>query len=162
MAPPWEMPKVKRKLPGGLGNALISAIVAGVISLGITQCQSQDAARQAVTGQQVSAVVQLETSATAYYQATMTLWGTCIDNTAIACPDSSSGGSPFAISQAAFNTDRTNISDPRAIALSAQLVNAVATAIELSGGEHPGSYIVQVIAVYQGLITRCGQLIQGQ
>ncbi len=52
MAPPWEIPKPRRRLPGGLtGNALISgvvaALVAGAISFTIAHYQSQDAARQA-------------------------------------------------------------------------------------------------------------------
>jgi hypothetical protein len=33
MAPPWEMPKPKRRLPGGLtGNALLTAVIAAVVS----------------------------------------------------------------------------------------------------------------------------------
>jgi len=58
MAPPWEIAKSIRRLPGGLtGNALvtalISAIVSGVISFFVAHQQAQDSARQAVTGQQV-------------------------------------------------------------------------------------------------------------
>lgn len=165
--PPKAPPKAKRQLPGGLtGNALVSgivsAIVAGVISLVIAHNQDQDAARQAVADQQTSAAVQLQTAANVYYEAAFALWGNCEQNLYVACNNGTAAGSPFAVAQTAFNADLANVSDPRASALAAQLVNLIGTAIDMSGSEHPGMYMTPVVAVYQELIIRCGQLIRGQ
>ena len=163
-AQPGQLRKKKRGIltNNAVVAGVVSAIVAGAISFAVAHYQTQDAARQALAGQQASAAVQLQTAANVYYQATFTVWGNCQQNPEGSCTDGTVSGTPFAIAQAAFNADRTNISDPRTSALAAQLVNLVGTAIDLSGDAHPGMYITQVVTVYQELINRCGQLIQGQ
>src|ERR1035438_10779025 len=65
MAPPREMPKVRRRRTGALtSNALVSgagpAIVAGRISSAIAHYQDQAAARQAMSAQRASAAPQRE------------------------------------------------------------------------------------------------------
>ena len=73
MAPPLQTQEAGRRFPGGLtGNALLSgiiaAIVSGLISFYVVHWQSQAAARQAVTSQQVAAAVQLQSAAETFDQ----------------------------------------------------------------------------------------------
>jgi Tfp pilus assembly protein PilV len=77
MAPPWQFAKPKRHrrlLEGLTGNALvtalISAIVAGVISFAVAHYQVQDTDRQAVASQQVAVAGQVEAAATEFYKDT--------------------------------------------------------------------------------------------
>jgi hypothetical protein len=163
-ATPTSSAKPRRRLPGGLTNSalisgVVSAIVAGAISFTVAHYQDQDAAHQAISGQQVSAVLQLETAANAYYQAVFTLWASCEEHPEDGCTTETVNGTSFAVAQA----DRLNISDPRTSALAAQLANLSDTALEMVGpGPGQGAYTTPIVTIYQELMARCGQIIQGQ
>jgi hypothetical protein len=155
----------KRRLPSGLtGSALVSgivsAIVAGAISFLIAHYQSQDAARQAISGQQTAAIVQLETAANVFYQGTIALWTGCIQNPGQPCANEAIAD-PWATYQATFNADRLNVSDPRAAALAARLDDLADITITY-GTFNAEPYIGEMDTTYQQLIARCGQLVQGQ
>jgi hypothetical protein len=167
MAPPWQMPKARRRLPGGLaGNALVasvvSVIVAGLISFYVARWQSQDAAKQATSAQQVAAVVQLESAASTFYQGTITLLISCYSKPG-ECPDLPPQ-SPWITDQATFNADRANVSDLQVAVLAAQLDDDAANAIDYAGvGQVAAQPYRNLMAVaYQQLLARCGQFVQGR
>ena len=162
MAPPWEMPKVRRGRTGGLtSNALVSGVVAAIVggglSFAIAHYQDQDAASQTLSAQRASAAVQLETAATGFYQATFDLWPSCAKN-AGECLDNNA----YVAAEITFNAARGNISDPRAAALALQLANSSTTALAMAESRSSSTYLNQVGQTYGELITRCGQLVQGQ
>jgi type II secretory pathway pseudopilin PulG len=155
----------KRGLLGGLtGNALISgiisAVVAGVISLIVANYQDQAAARQVASGQQATAVVQLEAAANTFYQGTVTLLNSCYKKPAL-CPNEAYL-SPWNTYQATFNASRSNVSDPQAGRLAGQLDDDAATAIEYAGFDESTalSWFNKMAVTYQQLIARCGQLVR--
>jgi hypothetical protein len=169
------VPGTQQKLTGWTNNALVTGLIIGLVTVVLsgvlsyvvaqrtTNEQDQAAARQAMSGQQVSAVVQLETASNTYYQTVYALWSGCEEHTLDGCTSETGSGTAFGTAQAVFNADRLNISDPRASALAAQLANVSDNALQMVGpGMGQGSYIAPVVTTYQDLITRCGQLIQGQ
>jgi hypothetical protein len=162
MAPPWEMPKVRRRRAGGLtSNALVTgivaAIVAGVISFAIAHYQDEDATRQAMSAQRASAALQLETAATGFYQVTFDLWPSCEKNPGVCLENNA-----YAAAEFTFNAARNNISDAQASALARQLANSSTNALIMAGSRSSSTYLNQVGETYGELIARCGQLVQGQ
>lgn len=159
-------PRPQRNLPGGwTGNALVSgvvsAIVAGIISFMVTHYQ-------AISGQQATAITQLESSATTYYNATI-----AIGEYESGCPNKSCSftrpnDSTYANDQSMFEADVANISDPKVKQLAKQLESGM---IGMAGfaGDHSrqgqaqmGKSTNEAEEAYADLITRCGQIIQGQ
>ena len=145
----------------------MAAIVAGVISLGVAHYQDQDSARQAVYGQEAPAAVQLETDANSVLQAVDALYvarAVChgyLGHKPASCdgPETTSGYDNALI---ALDTERVNIADPTAGSLAVQFVALTGKAI-LAAGSLPGfTDISDMYIVYKRLITRCGQVIQGQ
>jgi type II secretory pathway pseudopilin PulG len=162
MAPPREVPMVRaRRIAGMPSNALVSgvvgAIVAGLISFGIAHYQDQDAARQAASAQQASAALQLETAATGLYQATFDLWPSCEKNPGI-CLDNNA----YVAAEQTFNAASSNVSDPRAAMLAKQLANSSTTALASADLTSVSTNLNQLGETYGELITRCGQLVQGE
>ena len=148
--------------------AVISAIIAGVISFYVAHWQSQEAAKQAVSGQQAQAAIQLEEAATVFYQDTQALFVSratdCTngghDNCMLAVPSDNT----FIDDENVLDVDQRNISDPKAYALTAQLMGFAQNWL-LSVGDsqrEQNAYQNQVASAYSELITRCGQLIQGR
>jgi hypothetical protein len=173
MAPPWQMPKPRRRLQGGLtGNALVSAVIAaivsGVISFAVAHYQDQDSARQAVTGEQVSAALQLEAAATTFYQATNAIYekritgcGSGVRNAPI-CLIEPPDYTTYATYENAFNAVRANVSDGVASIYAGQIATYGLDALINVGTAAGGAYQNEMNFAYQELITRCGQIIQGQ
>jgi hypothetical protein len=158
----WQYPRQHRWKRALSNNALvagvISAIVAGVISLLITHYQDQDAAAQVRGTEQTAAALQLETAATNLERATMNLLGSCSTDPGL-CADPPSS---YFTEQATFDTERANVVDPAAGNLAAQLENDADDAITLNDTTGDGINVTGMVTAYQQLITRCGQLIQGQ
>jgi hypothetical protein len=171
MAPPWEMPKGRRRLPGGLtGNALVSgvvsAIVAGVISFTVVHYQDQDAARQAQASQQVQEAEQVETAANSFYQATMSVYNfqlKCVsrNETSQQCEILAPGDNDLATADNALDADMLNITDREAFQLAASLLSASAWLLSSVTAVNVRSEWKNVVVLYFQLIFRCGQLIQG-
>src|SRR6476661_3228313 len=142
MAPPWQMPKPRRRLPGGItGNALItgvvSAIIAGVISFYVAHWQSQDVARQAI-------VSQLKTDAETFDQSALGAYASgwqCAHKVASACKQAEASvpyittGSPVASSQDALLADMNDISDAALRTDAANLVDQVTGALAEDGSQ---------------------------
>jgi hypothetical protein len=171
--PPKEppTPRRSRSLPGGLtSNALVSgvvaAVVSGVISFGVARYQTQDANREALAGQQATAVVQLETSSSAFWEDTNSAYTYLSCNSrhdkSPACQEEASSVTIFFSVATAFNAARLNVSDAKASALAAQMAtlghNTIFTPVHVSAAQA----LINMTAVYKELITRCGQIIQGQ
>jgi len=164
MAPPWQMPKPRRRLPGGItGNALItgvvSAIIAGVISFYVAHWQSQDVARQAIASQQVLEVIQLKTDAETFDQSALGAYASgwqCAHKVASACTQAEASvpyittGSPVASSDAALRTDAAN------------LVDQVTGALAEDGSQQGSTAWAKAGTAYGHLLIRCGQIIQGK
>jgi hypothetical protein len=164
MAPPWQMPKPRRRLPGGItGNALItgvvSAIIAGVISFYVAHWQSQDVARQAIASQQVLEVIQLKTDAETFDQSALGAYASgwqCAHKVASACKQAEASvpyittGSPVASSDAALRTDAAN------------LVDQVTGALAEDGSQQGSTAWAKAGTAYGHLLIRCGQIIQGK
>ena len=162
MAPPWEMPKVRRRRTGGLtSNALVSgvvaAIVAGGLSFAIAHYQDQDAAEQAMSAQRASAALQLETAATGFYQATLDLWPSCEKN-----PTECLNNNAYIGAEITFNAARTNVSDRRASALALQLADSSTAVLATAEPTSFSTNLNQVGVTYGELIARCGQLVLAQ
>jgi hypothetical protein len=158
----WQYPR-QHRLKRALGNnalvaGVISAIVAGVITLLITHYQDRDAATQTRSAEQTTAVLQLEVAATTLDRATMNLLGNCSTDPGL-CADPPSS---YFADQETFDTERANVADPAAGNLSLQLENYADDAITLNGMSGDGVNVTGMITAYQQLITRCGQLIQSQ
>jgi len=166
----------KPKLLGDVtGNALVSgvvsAIVAGLISFFIAHYQTQDADRQANAAQQASAVVQLESAATTFYQQATAL-GTsqllCPNaNGAANCPAASYNSTNFEEDQETFNADRLNVSDPAASKLADNLNNFANQLMSYSRKNTLRDRTAatklnnEIVDAYFQLIDRCGRLVQG-
>jgi hypothetical protein len=162
MAPNWEMPKARRRWARGLtSNALftglVAAAVAGLISLLSVHYQDRAAASQAMSAQQASAVLQLETAATGFYQVTFDLWTSCEKN-----PGGCLDNNAYAAAKETFNAARSNVSDPSASELAKQLGESSTNALTMAGSNSASTYLNQVGQIYGDLINRCGQLVQDQ
>lgn len=153
------------------GNALVSgivaAIVAGVISFGIAHYQSQDAARQAQAAQVADGASQVESVAAGFYEAAESLYAArkqCIiqfrpGKVPPGCPASDIA---FLNSQAALGTAFANTSDQQIHSLLSVFIRDALDALaELGTPQGSASYNKMTVGYYQ-LVTRCGQLIQGQ
>jgi len=173
VAPPWEIQKPKRRMPGGLtSNALVSgvvaAIVAGAISFGVAHYQDQDAASQALSAEQASAVVQLQAAANSFYLAANGVWNMCIGITRGSCLHKVIADAAWQSATTELAADRTDISDPAAARLAARLSSLGNGVIEYAVGNGTGPAETEDIDLSEmgdtlgQLITRCGQLIQGQ
>jgi len=180
MAPPWEIAKPRRRLPGGLtGNALlttlISAIVSGVISFFVAHQQTQDSTRQAVTGQQVQQVIQLEADVKTFDDAASGIYqmraycdnipasfqrpqecvvkGNILDSPAI---------NALINSEDTLIPDLANISDPVVTEDTDRLEEYVQLAL-YNAANHQGVISwANANIEYSAVITRCGRIIQGQ
>ena len=176
MAPPWQMPKPRRRLPGGItGNALItgvvSAIIAGVISFYVAHWQSQDVARQAIASQQVLEVIQLKTDAETFDQSALGAYASgwqCAHKVASACKQAEASvpyittGSPVASSQDALLADMNDISDAVLRTDAANLVDQVTGALAEDGSQQGSTAWAKAGTAYGHLLIRCGQIIQGK
>jgi hypothetical protein len=177
MALPWQMwpgPQVKpkRKFPGGLtGNALLTgivcAIVAGVISYYVAHWQAQDAARQAIASQQTQQVIQLESDARTFIQLadrTYLIRGQCLYLITPACKQSQTTiiDNPFRGPELALGADAANVSDAAAKNDAYNLEYYALQALPEVGSGQGYTDWVKMGNAYSALLTRCGQLIQGQ
>jgi hypothetical protein len=174
-------PRQRRfRLPGGLtGNALvtalISAVVSGIISYFIAHQQAEDSARQAVTGQQVQQIIELEADVRTFYAAAGTyyhvraLCGSLPASSAIPEECKSKGSvldnpmtKALLDSEDTLSTDLANISDPVATKDTGILEGYVTVALYNAANNQGGVAWGKAEAEYSIVIMRCGQLIQGQ
>jgi hypothetical protein len=143
-------------------SGVVSAIVAGAISLAVAHYQNQAAAQQATSAQQAAAIVQLETATNTFYQATLTQMLSCFEQANVnKCPNGVFTA-PWAAYHATFNADRANVSDPSASALAEQLDTFAGDVLDYAGFSHDeaSSYFNQMTVTYQQLIARCGLLVR--
>jgi hypothetical protein len=153
-------------------SAIVSVIIAGVISFVVAHWQSQDAARQAVTAQQVQEVLQLETAAETFDQAAYSAYADgwqCAHRVASACqqeqvsvPGSTSAiDSPLSSAQNALIADMNNVSDPAVRTDASNLVDQVQGALTEDGSQQGTTAWTNASEAYAHLLIRCGQLIKG-
>jgi hypothetical protein len=99
-----------------------------------------------------------QTAATNFDQATISLYASC-------SPDPDACPSPprsYFLAETIFDADRTNVTDPIADNLSAQLENDANNAITMESMAGSDVNVTEMVTAYQQLITRCGQLVQSQ
>lgn len=137
---------------------LVSAIVAGAISLLAVRFQDQDTTAQERSAAQVAAITQLETAATNFDQATLSLWESCDTH-----PENCSGPpTSYFATETIFDADRANVTDPAADNLAAEMENDANNAITLRAMTRSSFDLTEMVTAFQQLIARCGQLIQGR
>ena len=173
MAPPWQMPKAKRRLPGGRGNALLTAVIAavvsGLISFGITSYQDRDAAGQAHAAQVADGASQVESAAEDFYNAAQTLYAArrqCVLSEARpgghlppGCP---ADDKPFLTAEAVLGAAYANTSDGQTRRLLSSFTGDVLADMTDIGLPLSPSFPPTMTDGYYALIARCGQLIQGR
>jgi hypothetical protein len=186
MASPWQTPRARRllrraskggtkrrwRLPGGLtGNALLTAVIAalvsGAISFYVAHWQSQDAARQAAAGQQVQALIQLETDSRTFYEVDTTAYISrrqCADRITSACGQTynSISDSPLISAEDTLSTDVANVSDAKAKSDVERMGRSGLDALAQDGTAQGENAWTNMNNEYYALLIRCGQLIQGQ
>src|ERR1700745_107701 len=165
MAPPWQMPKRRGRLGGWTGNPLahgvISVFLAGVLSFSVARWQSEYAAKQATAGQQAAVAVQLETAATTFFEDTRALYASratdCETLTHNHCLLPPPSDSTFIDDEDVLYADRLNISDPKASALTGQLLGSAQSLLLSVGdsGREQTAFEGQRGAAYDELVTRC-------
>lgn len=171
MAPPWEMSKARRRLPGGLtGNALFTAVIAtivsGVISFGIAHYQAQDAAGQAHAAQVADGASQIESAAVGFYEAAESL--IAARKHCLFAPGNGQLPGCLAASTALVNAETVldaayaNTSDP----LTRRLLTAFSLdthdALADVTAAQEGTLYNKMGEAYYAVIARCGQLIKGR
>lgn len=139
-----------------------------MLSYLVARQQSQDAARQAASGQQVQAVIQLEADAKALYvlaDRTYIARRECVDaQVAAACKqvETSISDTPFISDDMTLGADLANVSDAAvrkdAISFDEDAHDAIADA----GTSQGNAARTNMSNAYADLLTRCGQIIQGK
>jgi hypothetical protein len=157
----WDTPRRGRWRRALSNNALVagvvSAVVAGVITVLITHYQDQDSATQQHDAGQAAAIIQLETAAIDFDRATITLFASCSPHPDV-CPEPPSS---YYSTETMFDVDRANVADPTADRLAVQMENYANDGIVMESTTG-SSAIYSMVTTYQHLIARCAQLIQGQ
>jgi hypothetical protein len=166
-----DQPKKKRKRDLLTNNAvvagIVSAIVAGTISFLVAYYQSHDAAKQAVVGQQAQVASQMETAAAAFYDTIMNdynFWINCHTGDNLwppACPQPP-GFNDITAERAKLAAAEFNTSDQNSIVLA---VNFESTGFQILNADSRQAAQKQISSFsveYENLLTRCGQIIQGQ
>jgi hypothetical protein len=142
--------------------ALITVILSGVVSYFIVRSQIADSDNQAKIGQQATAALQLESAATAYYDATITAYDRCVMNSEQPCelqlPNSS-----FPMDADMLQADRLNVFDTKASNLTAQLLAQANKWLD-SEGKPPSAltWFHAMTATYHQLTARCSELAAGR
>ena len=162
----------RKKERGWLSNnalisGIVSAVVAGVISFVVASYQSQDAARQAVTGQQVQEVGQLEMDARTFVQVVDRIYyqrGKCVNSVASGCKvtDINPLDSPLISPELALGVDLANVSDTTATRATDSLEFYALQALSNVGSDQGSAAWTRMHNAYAQIIARCGQLIQGR
>jgi cytoskeletal protein RodZ len=171
-----------RKKPRELVNsvlvaAVVSALVAGLVSFLITQHHDQAVAGQAkaaqkaqtarqYAGQQAQAAGQLEKAANGLYQATAKVYTYQVKcagegNTWPVCAALSPSTAGFSATTATFDTDNFGLGDPAATALTAQFAKMSIGTVEASSPAAAQQLWTNTVSAYLALIKRCGQLVRG-
>lgn len=170
---PMEKRKSRKKRWEWSGNAVIagivSAFVAGGISVLVTHIQDSDSARQATASQQVQAAQSLEADANSFYSYSMDIYNT--ERRLCASPNSTwrecasqalqmyQNYSPVMMTFAAAGS---NVADSTAAQLANQVANAGTGLITASSAAGASKSWKDMVTVYLLLTERCGQLVQTQ
>ena len=169
-----ENPKKKnsKKRWDWTGNALVagvvSAIVAGGISLITIHVQDKDSANQAAARQQVQAAQTLEADANSFYQYTTDIYNfqqECVGphNTWRSCAaDALQIYQNYTSVLTDFGAASSNIADRQAAQLANQL-GSTSGGLIAAGSEADASKLwYELVTIYAQLTDRCGQLVQTQ
>lgn len=154
------------------GNALVagvvSAIVAGGISLLVTHIQANDSASQAAASQQVQAAHALEADANSFYEYTTDIYNfqrQCAGphNTWQGCAaEAMQVYQNYNSVMTTFAAAGSNISDRTAAQLASQMASAGGGLITARSEADASKLWYEMVTVYTQLTGRCGQLVQTQ
>jgi len=167
---PTAAAKRKDKERGLTNNALVagvvSAVVAGVISLLVTHFQDRSAESQAHSAQQASAAEQLEAAASSLYSATQNVYNFqrgCVSPNVTwkLCAAQAPYMSSFSAAFTAFGPAVANEGDPQAGRLANQFSTEAAATVGAADAAHGEQSWNNFLNTYVDLIARCGQLIRG-
>lgn len=154
------------------GNALIagvvSAVVAGGISLLVTHVQDRDSASQASASQQVQAAQSLEADANSFYEYTTDIynfqrqcagpyntWRGCAAEAVQVYPNYNAVMSNFVAAS-------SNVTDQAAEKFANQMASESAGLIATQSESDASNLGNEMVTAFSQLIPRCGQLIQSQ
>jgi hypothetical protein len=175
IAEPAPAPKPRRKrdffTTSALGIAIVSAVVSGVISFLVAHYQSQGSARQATATQQVQEVIQLEADIKTLYLAAIEL-DTAYDN-CIRIPKASRSAAcsaanidnlenPLIKDQANVDADLPGISDDQVRGEAFRFETTMLKVANAILSNDNNLDWIDAFSQYESILTRCGQLIQGQ
>ena len=154
------------------GNALVagvvSAIVAGAISLLVTHVQYNDSANQAATSQQVQAAQELEGDANYFYEYTTDIYNfqrQCagLHNTWRSCAaEAMQVYQNYNAALTTFAAAGSNIADRTAGQLASQMAGLSGSLIVASSPTEASKLWEEMVTAYAKLTGRCGQLVETQ
>lgn len=162
-------PTPRHKLLGLTQNALvtgiIAAVVSGVIAFAVAHYQSQDSAAQARRSQDIAGLTQVESAATGFFQAAVSLYqvrSRCLRSETVNTPGCPASTQDFIGSENVLNTALSNVREQNIIRLSQQMF--AASADWLSSATKAEIVVVnnRLEDAYLELVFRCGQLIKEQ
>lgn len=158
--------KKARVLSGVTGNALVagvvSAIVAGLISLLVTRVQDDDAASQAAASQQAQAAEALQTAASSLYQSTINVYNFQRQCVSIRSTWQECGAEALQVYSSynsvmtAFGAASSDLADKLAAQLAGQLESEASNTISAQSAADANTMWYDMVATYADLIGYCG------